>query len=153
MDTTSPVLAEHDHAFRCMATDCRVLVGHEAGDERTAAAQAEQAERLVRRVASTLSRFDSQSELSTLNADPRAAVPASRLLCLAVRAGLWAAELTDGLVDPTVLRALEDAGYRASRQDVPPASLPLALAAAPARSPARPHPAASGRREIGRAHV
>jgi thiamine biosynthesis lipoprotein len=55
-----------------------------------------------------------------------------------VRAALWAAERTGGLVDPTLLGALEEAGYRGSRSQVAPAPLEPALAAAPPRQPARP---------------
>jgi FAD:protein FMN transferase len=59
-----------------------------------------------------------------------------------VRKGLWAARTTAGLVDPTLVRALEQAGYDRSLAGEPPASLLLALAAAPPRRPARPAPAA-----------
>ena len=58
-------------------------------------------------------RFRADSELSLLNADPRTSVPASKLLRTAVRAALWAAERTDGLLDPTLVDELEQAGYDA----------------------------------------
>jgi FAD:protein FMN transferase len=61
-----------------------------------------------------LSRFRPDSELCALNADPRATVPASALLRDAVRAGLWAARASAGLVDPCLLDALERAGYARS---------------------------------------
>jgi thiamine biosynthesis lipoprotein len=95
--------------------------------------------------AARLSRFDKGSELSLLNADPRPAVPASRLLRAAVGAGLWAAECTDGLVDPTLVNEIEAAGYRASRDGAVPAPLAEALGAAPPRRPAAPHPGARWR--------
>lgn len=83
-----------------------------------------------------LSRFEPDSELSRLNADPRAVVPASPLLRSAVRAGLQAARRSDGLVDPCLLGALEAAGYARSfnptRRLGPPSG---------PRHPARPHPA------------
>jgi thiamine biosynthesis lipoprotein len=85
-----------------------------------------------------LSRFDPASELSRLNGDPRASVPASPLLRAAVRAALWAAERTGGLVDPTLLAAVQDAGYDRSRSQAAPAPLAQALAAAPPRRPAHP---------------
>ena len=59
----------------------------------------------------------------------------------AVAAGLWAAGRTDGLVDPTLLEALEALGYRSSLRDAAPAALTDALASAPPRGPAAPHPA------------
>ena len=92
-----------------------------------------------------LSRFDSGSDLSRLNSDPRAAVPAGPILRAALAAALRAASLSGGLVDPTLLGALQRAGYRESRVDVAPASLSIALRTAPARRPARPHPAARWR--------
>jgi thiamine biosynthesis lipoprotein len=85
-----------------------------------------------------LSRFLPDSELSRLNADPRETVPASALLRDAVRAGLWAAERSGGLVDPCLLDALCAAGYERSGAVVPRPS-------GPAR-PAGPDPAARWRR-------
>lgn len=87
-----------------------------------------------------LSRFRPDSELSLLNRDPRERVPASALLRDAVRAAIWAAERTDGLVDPTLVPELIAAGYERSRDGVVSASLADALAAAPDRRPARPDP-------------
>ena len=92
-----------------------------------------------------LSRFRPDSELSSLNRDPRRQVPASALLRAAVRAGIWAAERTGGLIDPTLLPALEAAGYVASRDGVRSAPLDEALATAPPRAPARPDPGAPWR--------
>ena len=92
-----------------------------------------------------LSRFDPDSDLSRLNADPRVSVPAGPMLRAAVAAALRVASLSAGLVDPTLTAALRDSGYDASRAEVTPAPLPLALAAAPPRRPARPDPAARWR--------
>lgn len=92
-----------------------------------------------------LSRFDSRSDLSRLNADPRTSVPAAPLLRAAVSAALRAASLTGGLVDPTLVGALRRAGYGESRAHTRPPSLHQALGAAPPRRPARPHPAAAWR--------
>ncbi len=92
-----------------------------------------------------LSRFDPSSDLSRLNADPRTSVPAAPLLRAAVAAALRAAVLSGGLVDPTLLGAVRRAGYRASQALRAPASLPLALQAAPPRRAARPDPDARWR--------
>ena len=91
-----------------------------------------------------LTRFDTASELCALNRSPRDAVPASRLLRRAVRAGVWAAERSGGLVDPTLLAPLRAAGYDRDRRR---AELPLheALREAPARAAARPDPSARWR--------
>ena len=87
-----------------------------------------------------LSRFVPDSELS--RAQPRPAHRGPRLgaAAAAVSAGLWAAERSGGLVDPTLVRALERSGYADSLDGAAPASLTEALAAAPARRPARPDP-------------
>jgi FAD:protein FMN transferase len=92
-----------------------------------------------------LSRFDPGSDLSRLNADPRACVPAGPLLRAAVAAALRAASLTGGLVEPTLLGALRRAGYGESRGHVAPPSLARGLACAPPRRAARPNPAAEWR--------
>jgi thiamine biosynthesis lipoprotein len=92
-----------------------------------------------------LSRFDPNSDLSRLNADPRTCVPAGAMLRAAVAGALRAAASTGGLVDPTLLRALRRAGYRESRAHVRPASLARGLGAAPPRRPARPSPVAEWR--------
>ena len=61
--------------------------------------------------------------------------PASADLCAAVGAALDGARLTGGLADPTLLGALERAGYRDSLTVRTP--IAEALRAAPARRPAR----------------
>jgi FAD:protein FMN transferase len=130
-----------DHTFHAMGSDVRLLIGPRL--RRTAPSPVDAAEREHRYVlefARRLSRFEPASELSILNRDPRRAVPASRLLRAAVRAGVWAAERSGGLVEPTLERALERAGYAQSLDGATPASLRAALDAAPARRPARPDP-------------
>ena len=103
------------------------------------------ARRVIERFDACLSRFEPDSELSRLNADPRATVPASQVLRMAVRAALQAAERSRGLVDPTLLGALEAQGYRASLGRADRAPLVAALAHAPRRRPARAHPQARWR--------
>jgi thiamine biosynthesis lipoprotein len=119
-----------------MGTDVRILC--EDGDARAARTVVEDA-------AERLSRFDPRSELSRLNADPRPEVPASPLLRRAVTVALDAARRTGGLVDPTLLDAIEAAGYARSRRGVAAADLRAELHAAPRRRPARPHPRARWR--------
>jgi thiamine biosynthesis lipoprotein len=138
-----------DYTFHAMGSDVRFLIGPRL--RRTAPAPMDAAERersFVLEFARRLSRFEPGSELSALNRDPRACVPAGQLLRAAVRAGLWAAERSGGLVEPTLVRALERAGYNQSRDGVQPASLREALEAAPMRRPARADPR-SRWREIG----
>ena len=130
-----------DYTFHAMGSEVRVLIGPRLRrTEPSPLNAADRERRFVLEFARRLSRFEPSSELSALNRDPRAVVPASQLLRAAVRAGLWAAERTGGLVEPTLVRALERAGYATSLDGAPPASLREALAAAPARYPARPDP-------------
>jgi FAD:protein FMN transferase len=130
-------MSEHEVTFACMGTHVRMLGPDQAG--------LEDARAWLIAFDARLSRFRSDSELCALNADPRPAVPASRLLRTAVSAGLWAAAQTCGFVDPTVLPALRRAGYVQSLAGVTPASLRAALAAAPPRRSARANPAGSWR--------
>jgi thiamine biosynthesis lipoprotein len=115
-----------DVTFRALGTDVRVI----ADGPRAAAAK-----RFVLDYHARLSRFLPASELCALNADPRAVVPASPLLRSAVRAGLWAAERSGGLVDPCLLDALEAAGYLRSYE---PSARPPRVTGSP--RPAAPHP-------------
>jgi FAD:protein FMN transferase len=92
----------------------------------------------IEEIAARLTRFDPGSELCALNADPREEVPVSTLLRRAVQAALLGAWRTGGLADPTLLDAVEAAGYRRSRVGAEPASLEAALRAAPRRRPATP---------------
>lgn len=123
--------------FECMGCEMALQLDDPAAADRS--------RRLLERFDARLSRFDRASELSRLNADPRATVPASALLRAAIGAACWAAERSGGLVDPTLLPELVRHGYGASLAGVAPPSLRAALAAAPARRPARPHPAARWR--------
>ncbi|MGZ4228408.1 MAG: FAD:protein FMN transferase [Solirubrobacteraceae bacterium] len=125
-----------DDSFKTMGTVARVVRDADGGFD---------AASLFAQIDRRLSRFDPSSDLSRLNADPRACVPAAPLLRGAVGAALRAAWLSGGLVDPTILPALRRAGYGESRAKVKPASLPQALSCAPRQRPARPHPAAKWR--------
>jgi FAD:protein FMN transferase len=139
-------MSELDVTFPAMGSDIRLLLGEplEPGLPDPAEAAAHVRE-YVERFDAQLSRFRPDSELCALNRDERAAVPASQLLCSAVAAGLWAAERSGGLVDPTLLGQVEAAGYRESRRGVAPAPLRDALAAAPPRRAARPSAAGAYR--------
>ncbi|MDX6638326.1 MAG: FAD:protein transferase [Solirubrobacterales bacterium] len=96
----------------------------------------------------TLSRFEPESELSRLNADPRETVPAGTLLLTVAAAVAEAAELSHGLVDATRLDDLERAGYAFTRRGREPIPLRAALRAAPLeRRPAQPS-AREGWRQI-----
>ncbi len=136
-----------DRHLRLMGTHIRIVIDAPARDDVPApAATADAIEALLRDYEATLSRFKPDSELSALNADPRPCVPASALLRGAITAALQAAELTDGLVDPTLHDELVVAGYAVSWDSARRLDLRAALAEvdAPRRS-AAPRPDARWR--------
>ncbi len=90
--------------FRAMG--CEVVVCAEGDRERVREVRALFEERDAR-----FSRFVADSELVRVNAAAASHLFVSDKFARAVRAALWAARATDGLVDPTLLEALEHAGY------------------------------------------
>jgi thiamine biosynthesis lipoprotein len=129
--------------FACFGSTCAVVV--DDGADGTAAREAvADARRLLLEWHDRFSRFLPASELSQLNADPRTEVPLSALLGRLVEAVADAAARTGGLVDGTLLREIETAGYR--RDLSRPLPLPLALRLAPRRRAARPSREGSWRR-------
>jgi thiamine biosynthesis lipoprotein len=114
---------ELDYSFHAMGSDVRLLIGRPLVASAPSALEAADRERaFVLEFAGRLSRFKADSELSALNRDPRRVVPASRLLRAAIAAGVWAAERSDGLVEPTLLPARGAAGgARAGRGPASPA--------------------------------
>jgi thiamine biosynthesis lipoprotein len=135
-----------DITFAAMGSEVRLILDQPADGAPDPAHAAVEAQGFIERFDAKLSRFHPESELCAMNADPRPMVPASSLLRAAVRAGVHAAELSGGLVDPTLARELEEAGYAHSRAGVPPASLKEALLLAPERHPARPRAEQTWRR-------
>jgi thiamine biosynthesis lipoprotein len=125
-----------DLTFDCMGTDVRLLVVDDA--------TATDCRAFLERFDAALSRFRADSELCRLNASPEPEVAISPLLGAAIAAGLLAAELTDGLVDPTLVGPLEAAGYDRTRRE-PELRLAEALRQAPPRRPAAPDRAAPWR--------
>jgi len=137
---------EHDVTFRSMGSDVRFLIGMPLAAGALAPPDAARAQRaFVEDFAARLSRFRADSELCALNGARADVVPVSPLLRVAVRAGLWAAESTGGLVDPTLIPALERAGYRESREGAIAVPLAEALRSAPPRRAAQPAPDAAWR--------
>ncbi|HWH11675.1 MAG TPA: FAD:protein FMN transferase [Solirubrobacteraceae bacterium] len=86
------------------------------------------------------SRFKTESELGMINRDPRERFPVSPTMAAFVQAVVDSASRTGGLVDATLLDQIEEVGYRSDHLRASLA-LPLALALAPPREPARPDPA------------
>ena len=130
---------EHERRFDLFGTSVRILVGGPApAGEPSPALAAAVAEAVLWSCQAELTRFNPDSELSLLNADPAPVRVTSKLLAAAVAAARVAAARSGGLVDPTLLGAIEAAGYTESRVGVKPASLAAAIRVAPPRLPAAP---------------
>ena len=124
------ISVEVDYMFHSMGSEIRLQLGRPLLPSAPSPQQAAEREHeYVLDFAYRLSRFEPESELTALNRDPRTEVPASELLRAAVGAGLWAAERTGGLVEPTLVGELERGGYVTSMDGVQPVSLREALAA------------------------
>jgi FAD:protein FMN transferase len=129
---------EASATFACFGSTCSVFVTGPAGDRSAQDAVDAARERLLA-WHDRFTRFHPDSELSRLNADPRAEVAVSADMATVVAAALDAARATGGLVDPTLVDEIEAAGYDSDLADsLPPA---VALALAPARGPAAASPA------------
>ena len=98
------------HRFDAMGTTCSVAVTTPvwAGARARVAVEAALAEVAAQERA--LSRFDPASELSRMNQDPRSNVPVSATMSRFIEAALAAASITGGLVDPTLVPEIENAG-------------------------------------------
>lgn len=108
---------EERRSFECFGGLVSVAVlGPTSMDPAGAAARAE-AELLAAH--RQLSRFLPGSELSLLNRDRRATVPAEPLLLDLAAAAREAGEISDGLIDATLLSEIEAAGYAESMSPRP----------------------------------
>jgi thiamine biosynthesis lipoprotein len=121
--------------FDCFGSRCSALVTG-AGRTGSAVEAAAFVKRALLAWHTRFSRFQPESELSRLNRDPRETVSVSPMMARFAKAVRDAGAFSGGLVDATLVREIERAGYE---QDLP-ASLELttALALAPARRPASP---------------
>ena len=133
-------LREHDIEFHAMGCLLRVLVGPSM-DGASAPSPTQAAEAVKSTIESfdqQMSRFKADSELTSLNNDPRETVPASALLRSVVSAAIWAAEESNGLLDPTLVTELEKVGYANTLRNMTPAPLADALISAPPSRAAAP---------------
>ena len=132
---------EHEKSFDVFGSRVRLLIGDSVAPELLPPEVAAlEIEALMRGLHAKLTRFEPGSELCELNSDPTTHRTVSPELAMAVRAGIWAAEETDGLVDPTLVDEIEGVGYARSRAGVAGAPIAEAIRAAPRRCPARPRP-------------
>jgi FAD:protein FMN transferase len=129
-------VSEARRTFECFGGLVGVSVLGPASMEPERAATAAEARLLAAH--RQLSRFLPASELSRLNRNPRSSVPADPLLLRLASAAREAGELTDGLVDATLLSEIEAAGYRDSILGRPGVHGPVESEAV---APAGPHSA------------
>lgn len=113
-------MSEARRTFECFGGLVTVAVLGPASMEPARAAAAAEAKLLAAH--RQLSRFLPGSELSRLNRDPRTRVPAGPLLLSLASAAREAGKMTGGLVDATLLREIEAAGYRDPMQGRPEAA-------------------------------
>lgn len=137
---------EHERRLALFGTAVRLLVGGPENSAVEAEVALTRVQAQLENVHRALTRFEPDSELSLLNAHAGEWVPVSETMMQALRAALFAAELSNGLIDPTLLRGLERAGYRCSLVGRRPVALAEALARAPARRAAAPRAAAEWQR-------
>jgi thiamine biosynthesis lipoprotein len=135
--------AEAHREFACFGGRASVHIRGEA--PRAGPATADRARERLLDAHRRLSRFEPESELSRLNRDTRAAVPATELLQALAAAVAEAGARSGGLVDATLLGGIERAGYRESLGERRPVPLAEALAGHRGRAPASPDPAARWR--------
>jgi thiamine biosynthesis lipoprotein len=131
--------AEVHERFACFGSPCAAsLIG--AGEMRSARARASLVRREMEAWHHDFSRFQRDSELSRVNADPQREVPVSRLMARFAQAVVLAGSVTGGLVDATLVEEIESAGYAGDLRERLPLATALSLApprkaAAPAVSP------------------
>lgn len=102
----------YEHTFRAMGSEIVIWLEHE--DEPQAQQLLQQAQAMFDAAESCMTRFDAHSELSRLNSQAGKWVNVSRLLWQVLEQAWPLAAETQGLFDPTLLTALEAAGYRQS---------------------------------------
>lgn len=120
-------MALAEKAFECFGGWAQVQILGAATQEPGKAAAAAESQLLDAH--RRLSRFLPMSELSRLNADPRETVPASPLLIELAAAAHEAGRISDGIVDATLVREIELAGYAESHSRGPDRGKPTAASA------------------------
>ena len=126
--------AERLETFACFGSTCSLLV---RGEPTAAGDAVAQARARLMGWHQQFSRFEPDSELQRVNADARETVPASPMLLALADAITAAGALSGGLVDATLVDAIEQAGYT-GHLDGPALPLAQALTLAPARRAAAP---------------
>jgi len=109
-------MQEFTRQFRAMGTEVGLWLWH--SDELTAHRALRQTEQFFTQTEACLSRFKADSELSCLNDSAGEPFTASPLLFELVETALTWRKRTDGIFDPTVLKALLAHGYDRSFEEI-----------------------------------
>ena len=133
---SATVISERRETFACFGSECTVAV-YSPDRPADAADAVAMARRNLLRWHHQFSRFEPDSELSRVNADPRPTIQVSPMMRRIVQAAADAARRSGGLVDPTLGADIVRSGYGShfSGDGLP---LDVALALAPSRTPAAP---------------
>jgi FAD:protein FMN transferase len=134
--TTVTASPEATETFACFGSTCSVHVAGR-GDFGGAADAAREAVRRLRTWQQRFSRFEPDSELARVNADPHAAVAVSPMMATLADTVRAIGTLTGGMVDGTLIHEVERAGYD-RHYEGDPVPLDVALSLAPPRRPAGP---------------
>jgi thiamine biosynthesis lipoprotein len=129
-------MSEASAIFPCFGSTCSVFVIGE-GEAGTAEQAVAWARAQLEQWHREFTRFEPESALSRLNNDPRRAVRVSPPMAQFAELVQRAAQLTNGLVDATLLGEIENAGYTTDLGE--PTDVRDALAKAPRRAPAAPN--------------
>ena len=105
---------EHEHSFDLFGTRVRLLIAAPSAAPLDARIAALRVQARLTRLHRALTRFEAESELSQLNRRAGTTVAVSPIMSEAIAAALCAAQISGGLVDPTLLPQLEQAGYALS---------------------------------------
>jgi thiamine biosynthesis lipoprotein len=117
----APAATIRNVSWRALGTHADLLVTGDLDRARTAV------EAVLADVDGTYSRFRTDSELTAVNRHAGETVVVSPLLARAIGAAIRAAEVTDGLCDPTVGQALLRIGYDADFALIAASSAPIEL--------------------------
>jgi len=111
-------IQEFARVFRSMNTDVLAIVNTDLERQKDAEAALARVQALFEESEAVMSRFRPESELSRLNHSAGQPFDASPRLFEVVSDAISAASATDGVFDPTVLRAMIDAGYDRSFDEI-----------------------------------
>jgi FAD:protein FMN transferase len=123
MRAPAPPEVPAERRFTALGTSAVIVVTDPRCADDAAAAVADE----VAACDAACSRFRDDSELAVLNRSPGRGHEVTPWLFDALSAALRAAQLTDGLVDPTVGRTLSEIGYDRDFDSVPPDGPPLKI--------------------------